>query len=98
MIPYLWSYDPVSLGLLSLYPQTTFRNGKTVKTDAAIKEDIEDELFWSPFVDLDEVNVKVDDGTATLTGDVDSLGEYEAATENALEGGAHKVDNDLVIR
>jgi osmotically-inducible protein OsmY len=69
-----------------------------VKTDAAIKEDIEDELFWSPFVDLDEVTVKVDGGTAILTGEVDSLGEYEAATENALEGGAHEVDNNLVVR
>jgi osmotically-inducible protein OsmY len=96
--PYLYSYDPYPWDYYPYYPQTTFRNGNTVKTDAAIREDIEDELFWSPFVDLDEVNVQVDDGTARLTGEVDSLGEYEAATENALEGGAHEVDNDLVIR
>ena len=33
----------------------------------------------------------------TLTGTVDSWGEYSAATDNAYEGGAVHVDNDLVV-
>jgi osmotically-inducible protein OsmY len=65
--------------------------------DAEIREDIRDELFWSPFVDSDAVTVTVDDGTAHLTGTVDSWGERSAATENAYEGGAVWVDNDLTV-
>jgi len=67
------------------------------KRDAQIKEDIEDELWWSPFVDSDDVNVMVENGHVTLTGTVDSWGEYSAATDNAYEGGAVHVDNDLVV-
>jgi osmotically-inducible protein OsmY len=44
-------------------------------------------LWWSPFVDSDDVNVTVDDGVVTLTGAVDSWSEYNAAANNAYEGG-----------
>lgn len=65
--------------------------------DSEIRDDIQDELFWSPFVDSDAVTVTVEDGTAHLTGTVDSWGERAAATENAYEGGAVWVDNDLTV-
>ena len=71
--------------------------GRTQMSDSVIKEEIQDELWWSPFVDRDDVHVTVEDGVATLTGFVDSRSEYHAATENAYEGGAIWVDNDLVI-
>jgi osmotically-inducible protein OsmY len=67
------------------------------KPDWEIEGDIESELFWSPFVDADEVNVAVDDGVATLTGTVDSWSELQAASDNALEGGAYKVHNRLEV-
>lgn len=67
------------------------------KNDRTITENIESELFWSPFVDSDQVSVSVDDGRATLTGKVDSWSEYFAASQNALEGGAVVVDNELTI-
>jgi osmotically-inducible protein OsmY len=69
----------------------------TMKRDGEIKEEIKDELFWSPFVDADEVFVRVEEGVATLTGTVDSWTEYNAATENAYEGGATKVNNQLAV-
>jgi osmotically-inducible protein OsmY len=69
----------------------------TVKSDWEIVEDIRDELFWSPFVDSDDVTVAVDDGIATLTGVVDTFDERRAATENAFEGGAVAVDNDIQV-
>jgi osmotically-inducible protein OsmY len=68
-----------------------------VKTDREIKNAIKNELWWSPFVDSDEVTVKVEDGVATLMGTVDSWSERRAATNNALEGGAIRVENDLVV-
>ncbi|HCY86121.1 MAG TPA: hypothetical protein DHV36_13370 [Desulfobacteraceae bacterium] len=80
------------------YAWHTFKPGITThKSDWKITENIRDELFWSPFVDADQVTVVVDDGKATLTGQVDSWSEYDAATQNALQGGAVSVDNDLTI-
>ncbi|MFW6154254.1 MAG: BON domain-containing protein [Planctomycetota bacterium] len=73
-------------------PQVTF------ETDAQIADEINEELRWSPFVDGNDVTVTVMDGIATLTGMVDSWREYNAATENAYEGGAVWVDNDLTIQ
>ncbi len=67
-------------------------------SDLRIKTDIEDELWWSPFVDSDDVTVTVDAGEATLTGTVDSWTEYNAAENNAYEGGAIYVDNDLTVK
>jgi hypothetical protein len=40
----------------------------------------------------------VDDGVATLTGTVDSWSEYDAAVNNAYEGGAVYVDNELLVK
>jgi osmotically-inducible protein OsmY len=72
-------------------------NVTATKNDQEIKNNIESEMFWTPFVDSDQVTVRVDDGKATLTGKVDSWSEYNAATQNALEGGAVVVDNELTI-
>lgn len=67
------------------------------KTDWEIAEDINREMFWSPFVESDEINLSVQDGVATLEGTVDSIGESRAAVENAKEGGAVQVRNRLKI-
>lgn len=69
----------------------------TTKTDWEIKEDINAELFWSPFVDADQVTVTVDDGEVTLTGTVDTMSERAAAEKNAYDAGAIRVDNDLAV-
>ncbi len=79
------------------YGWYAFKGLDKQKQDWKILRSIKQELWWSPFVDEDQVNVEVDDGRATLTGQVDSMMEYDAATENALEGGAVSVDNDLVV-
>jgi osmotically-inducible protein OsmY len=68
------------------------------KDDWEIKEDIEDELWWSPFINADDVSVTVSDGVATLVGVVDTLRERRVATKNALEGGAKHVRNALKVR
>jgi osmotically-inducible protein OsmY len=83
---HLWGYDWYDQRALS-----------TLESDAAIQDSIESELWWSPFVDADEVQVVVEEGVATLTGVVDSWSEFRAATNNAYEGGAVRVDNELVV-
>ena len=70
----------------------------TRRADLEIRRDIEDELWWSPFVDSDQVTVTVEDGVATLTGEVDSWMERFIAEENAMEGGAKEVNNRIQIR
>ncbi len=72
--------------------------GKTLKSDARIKEDLQSQLFWSPFVDAEQINIAIEDGVVTLSGDVDSWMEYHSAAENALEAGAVWVDNDLNVK
>ncbi len=69
----------------------------STKTDWEIERNIKDELFWSPFVDADQVKVEVVNGVAELTGTVDTWSEREAAGENALEVGALILDNDLAV-
>lgn len=66
-------------------------------SDWEIEQNIEDELWWSPFVDTDNVNVSVDNGVATLTGAVDTWNERLEAAAEAYEGGAIAVDNDLRV-
>lgn len=73
------------------------REYNTIMTDLEIKEEIESELFWSPFVNSDDIEVTVKRGEARLTGTVDSWNEKWVARENAYEGGALFVDNRIVV-
>lgn len=70
----------------------------TTKTDQEIKDDIESQLFWSPFVDSDDITVKVKSGVATLIGTVEDWGALRAAKDNALDGGATEVINKLEVK
>jgi osmotically-inducible protein OsmY len=67
-------------------------------SERRLEEEIEDELFWSPFVDAGEVHVSVDGRVATLTGTVDNWADYSWAAENARQGGAASVRNHLKVR
>jgi osmotically-inducible protein OsmY len=69
----------------------------TFKSDWKIKSEIESELFWSPFVDEEDVGVTVENGIATLTGTGDSMAERSTAEANAFDGGAVLVNNELKI-
>lgn len=68
-----------------------------MKTDAEIEDDIRQQLFWSPFVESDEVQVSVDNGIATLEGTVDDWAERKAARDNAYDGGATGVIDHMQI-
>jgi osmotically-inducible protein OsmY len=92
------TYDPYTYDTYVYdYDWYDYQPAYTYLSDAEIKEEVNDEMWWSPFVDSDEVQVSVDDGVATLTGIVDSWSEREAARENAYEGGATWVINDLDV-
>jgi osmotically-inducible protein OsmY len=89
--PYVYDWYPWD------YPWYGFEPRYTHLSDVAIRAEIVNELWWSPFVDSDEVNITVENGVATLSGTVDTWGERHAAERNAYEGGAVWVDNDLGV-
>jgi osmotically-inducible protein OsmY len=84
-----WDYDPSYAAVPGI---------RTSRGDAEIKANIESEFFWSPFVDGEDITVTVDDGVATLSGDVDDWEESISAAENAKEAGAVRVVNELAIK
>jgi osmotically-inducible protein OsmY len=69
-----------------------------LKSDWELEQDIENQFFWSPFIDADEDGVSVEDGVATLTGKVETWSEGMAAQENAFQGGAKEVRNKLEVQ
>ncbi len=95
-VPYV--YNPyVDQGYVNRDEVIDYEKRTLYKSDDQLADAIERELWWSPFVDSDRVNVMVDEGVATLTGTVDSWSEFRTATSNAYEGGATLVDNDLIV-
>ena len=95
---YNTGYDPYwSFPSYYSYYDPSYYSTWAYTSDAAVKNAIEDELFWSPFVHRDQVVVKVDNGVATLTGTVDSWFAFNRATEDAYEGGARQVYNNLKV-
>jgi osmotically-inducible protein OsmY len=67
------------------------------KSDAQIKKSIEDRLFWSPFVDRDDVKVTVVGAVVTLTGTVNTWIGYGEADKDARKGGATSVLNRITV-
>ncbi|MFN3167481.1 MAG: BON domain-containing protein [Phycisphaeraceae bacterium] len=90
-------YDPYTYPGLMPGEMDRPQEQTVTPTDRELREDIESELFWSPFVDSDDVDVHVDAGVVTLTGTVEDYSELRDATTNAFEGGALVVDNDLTV-
>jgi osmotically-inducible protein OsmY len=68
------------------------------KEDWEVKQDIKDELWWSPYVNSEHINVEVHGGIAVLTGEVDTWHERRIAEINAAEGGAEEVRNQLLVK
>lgn len=65
--------------------------------DHELKEDIREELTYSPFVNSDNIRVTVRNGVATLFGGVENKGEIADAVENAYEAGAKRVKSRLWV-
>ncbi len=69
------------------------------RTPADVKASIEERLFWDPMVERDRIDVGVaSDGTATLSGTMDSWSEIEAAADDATWAGATRVVNLLKLK
>jgi osmotically-inducible protein OsmY len=85
-------------GVIAVDNNITVASTPPLKSDWEIRQDIRDELWWSPYVDSDELDVSVKDGVATLRGLVDNWAEQRAAIENVYEGGALSVRDELTVK
>lgn len=65
--------------------------------DSVIRDKIEENLLWSPYVSPVDVDVSVDLGAATLEGEVETWAERRAAVRAALNGGAKQVINKVAV-
>lgn len=67
--------------------------------DEEIKKDIVDQLFWDNRMDASNIQVKVEDGSVTLTGEVPSFTSFLAAEENSFSvPGVKSVENRIVVK
>lgn len=93
---YWWDHYPY----YELYVDPPFSANQPIARgidDEQIERNIQRNLWWSPYVDSDQVTVEVDNGAVTLQGTVNSWTEYRKAVEKAWQGGAWEVDNNLIV-
>ncbi|SDE43169.1 Osmotically-inducible protein OsmY, contains BON domain [Pricia antarctica] len=70
-----------------------------MKTDAEIKQDVQDELAWEPSIDETQIGVTVRDGIVTLSGVVDNYAKKMAAEKAAKSvKGVKAVAEDIVVQ
>jgi osmotically-inducible protein OsmY len=67
-------------------------------SDEKIGRNIEERLFWSPFVHRDNIKVSVDGGVATLTGTVGTWLGWTEADKAARRSGATNVHNRIRVK
>ena len=87
--PYYSNWEGYRAPYYSLWPSVS---------DAVVKYNIDDNMFWSPWLGSDTITVKVVNGVATLSGTADTWFESYKAAEYAYEGGAQQVNNNIAIR
>jgi osmotically-inducible protein OsmY len=70
----------------------------TMKTDAELQHDVENELRWEPSVEATQIGVSVQDGIVTLNGAVDQYAEKLAAVRAAQRVyGVKAVADDIQV-
>lgn len=84
-------------GVIRVENFLTYPDRVVLKSDSELVGDIEDKLFWSAYVDSDQVHVTASNGNVTLSGQVSSSMEQGTAEDNAYEAGAKYVINKLTI-
>jgi len=85
-------------GVTNIVSTVEYEYQWTWKPDWEIKRDVEQQLTWSVFTDLKQIDVSVKQGIVTLDGTADTWIEYNAAEKNAYEAGAKDVNNNLDVQ
>ena len=96
---YGFYYDPYAYPYYPYLDQwMDYSSHDARSADAEIQSAIEREIYWSPWVSIASVDVDVNAGVATLRGTVLGTRGHDAAIENAIEGGAVAIVDELDIR
>lgn len=66
-------------------------------TDKELRQSIENEYYWDVMLEGDQFDISVENGVASIEGKVESWEEYNAAIENAFEGGAYIVKSKINV-
>jgi len=82
----------------SYFPIYQVDSKTTYMDDENLKKEIEDRLWWSPYINQDEITVEVDNGTAILSGTVKTRREKKQVLINALEAGSKDVKNNILVQ
>lgn len=67
------------------------------KSDWEIEQDVQNEFFWDPLINSDDLTFTVEDGVVTIEGTVPSFRIKQAITEEAYQGGAKHVRNRVKV-
>ncbi len=84
-------------GVTSLTNQISFSTPEIEKSDWEIQLDIENQVWWSPFLSGQDIVATVEDGAATLSGSVQHIHQRLIAEQQAFEAGASIVINRLRV-
>ncbi len=90
---YAWPYFDQST-----YYSSDVYGPRAFLSDEQIGRNIEERLFWSPFVGKNDIKVSVNGGVATLTGAVRTWIGWAEADKDARGGGATTVLNRIKIK
>jgi osmotically-inducible protein OsmY len=82
-------------GVQSIQNHIAFSTKEENKTDWEIQLDIENQVWWSPFLSEQDIVATVHDGKATLNGSVAYAHQRLIAEQQAFEAGASVVMNRL---
>jgi hypothetical protein len=88
-------YGPSRYGLGPYHERLRKRR----RSDAELREQVEEALFYDTWVDAEAVTVEVKDGVVTLSGELPSYEEVRYATDDAWDvDGVVGVRSDLTVR
>ncbi|GJL65394.1 MAG: hypothetical protein NPIRA05_03650 [Nitrospirales bacterium] len=85
-------------GVHALQNQIEFATREEEKTDGDIQLDIENQVWWNPYLSEQDIVATVKDGTAILNGSVEHAPQRVIAEQQAFEAGASAVENHLQIK
>jgi osmotically-inducible protein OsmY len=87
-------YGPSRYGLGPYHERLKKRR----RSDAELREEVEEALFYDTWVDADAITVEVTDGVVTLRGELPSFEEVRYATDDAWDvDGVVGVRSDLTV-
>jgi osmotically-inducible protein OsmY len=85
------------VGVIDVMNYIDYREDWEYKSDVVLEADVKEELYWNPYVEEVNVDVRVENGVVTLTGEVDDWRAYFAAEKEAFVAGARDVINELEV-